>query len=71
VGIQLRSVTKGTTRPRINLSHIRSLKIPLPSIAIQNEIVNQIQEEQKRIQATKELVEIFEQKIKDKIAEIW
>ena len=24
-----------------------------------------------RVQATKELVEIFEQKIKDKIAEVW
>lgn len=54
-----------------NLSFVRKLKMPLPSIKIQQQIVNRIEKEQKIINANKELITIFENKIKDKIAEAW
>lgn len=36
---QLSDLTKGTTRPRVNLNHIRDLKIPLPLFSEQQRIV--------------------------------
>ena len=47
------------------------LDIPLPSIEIQKQIIAQVEEEQKLVEANKKLIQLFEQKIKDKIAEIW
>ncbi len=46
-------------------------EIPLPSLEVQKQIVEKIGEEQKMIEANKELVKLFEQKIKDKISELW
>src|SRR6266700_5802588 len=57
--------------PNITRQDIANFTIPLPSIETQQQIVAKIEEEQKRVQATKELIEIFEQKVKDKIAEVW
>lgn len=36
-----------------------------------NEIVAQIEKEQELVNANKQLIEIFEQKIKDRIAKVW
>jgi len=44
IAAQLNLETKGTTRPRVNLSHIRSLKIPLPPLTEQERIVNLLDE---------------------------
>ena len=60
----------GLTR-YLTLNMITSIKIPLPPIHIQHQIVTQIAREQKIIYANKELITIFENKIKDKIAEVW
>jgi type I restriction enzyme M protein len=61
----------GSAQPKLNQESLNSIKIPLPPLSIQRQIIAQIEQEQKRVQVTKELVEIFEQKIKDKIAEVW
>jgi len=47
------------------------MTIPLPDLAIQQKIAQKLQEEQKIIEANKELIKLFEQKIKDKISELW
>lgn len=39
---QLSDLTKGTTRPRVNLNHIRDLKIPLPLFSEQQRIVSKL-----------------------------
>jgi type I restriction enzyme S subunit len=41
---QLESNTKGTTRPRVNLSHVRNLRIPLPPLNEQRRIVSTIEQ---------------------------
>jgi type I restriction enzyme M protein len=46
-------------------------KIPFPPLKIQQQIVTRIENEQKAIDSNKELITIFENKIKDKIAEVW
>ncbi len=40
-------------------------------LSIQQEIAAQIETEQEIVNANKKLIEIFEQKIKDKIGEVW
>jgi len=53
------------------LSFVREQKIPVPSIDIQRQIVAQIEKEQELVNANKQLIEIFEQKIKDRISKVW
>lgn len=62
VGARQRNLTK---------QFICDLMIALPSIEIQDKIVAQINEEMAIVEQNKRLIEIFEQKIKDKINEVW
>jgi type I restriction enzyme M protein len=55
----------------LNSEKVRKVKIPLPPIETQKEIVSRIEEEQKLVDSNKQLIEIFENKIKDKISEVW
>ncbi|MBU1974725.1 MAG: N-6 DNA methylase [Nanoarchaeota archaeon] len=64
-------VSRGGTQKFISLKNIRNFKTPLPPIETQKEIVAKIEEEQKLVNSNKQLIEIFEKKIKDKIAEVW
>jgi len=68
---RINEIQNGASRQALNYEQIKQLTIPLPSLDTQRQIVAEIEQEQKRIQTTKELAEIFEQKIKDKIAEVW
>jgi type I restriction enzyme M protein len=53
------------------LSFVREQKIALPDIEIQRQIVTQIEKEQALVNANKQLIEIYEQKIKNRIAKVW
>jgi len=53
------------------ISEYSKIKIPLPPLEVQKQIVEKIEEEQKIVEANKELIKLFEQKIKDKISELW
>jgi len=68
---QIKRFTHAVGVPKLALERIKLIKIPLPSIDIQKQISAQIEQEQKLVEANKSLIEIFEQKIKDKIAEVW
>jgi len=59
------------THKRYYLSQYQKIKIPLPSFEIQNKIVTQLKEEEKMIATNKEIINLFEQKIKNKISELW
>ena len=62
---------EGGTIARLYNSIIEETKIPLPTLIEQTEIVQRIEQEQQLISSSKQLVTIFEQKIKDKINEVW
>jgi type I restriction enzyme M protein len=53
------------------MSIIKKIKIPVPLKETQQDITNKIEKEQKAVNANKELTTIFENKIKDKIADVW
>lgn len=57
--------------PSINQRDVKELKIYCPKIEIQEQIVAEIQNEQKIIDSNKELIKIYEQRIKVKIADLW
>ncbi|MCG2737760.1 MAG: restriction endonuclease subunit S [Candidatus Methanoperedenaceae archaeon] len=61
----------GGAQPNLSQKIIQEIKIPLPPLDVQKEIVARIEEEQKLVDANKKLIELFEEKIKTKIAEVW
>lgn len=68
---QARSLVSGGAQPQFNANAISRVKVPAPSLGEQNRIVNQVRVELGIVEQNKRLIEIFQQKIKDKIAEVW
>lgn len=66
----INSMGKGAY-PSINQSDVNALALPLPNLDMQQHIVHQIEEEIFAVEQNKKLIGIFEQKIKDKISEVW
>lgn len=56
---------------RVPPDFVKSTLIHLPEIETQRQIVSQIEKEQELVNANKRLIELFEQKIKDRIAKVW
>ena len=56
--------------PSINQDDVEQLSIPLPSLEIQKKLVAEAEKEQQIINASKQLIEIYEQKIVDVLSEI-
>jgi type I restriction enzyme S subunit len=54
-----------------SVSTLKELKIPFLPIEIQRQIVSRIEKEQELVNANKQLIDIYEQKIKDRIAKVW
>ena len=69
--IQAASLMTGGGQPQFNGNAIIKIKIPLPPLEIQHQIVYQIEKEINLVNSNKSLIEIFEQKIKDRIAKVW
>ena len=56
---------------RVSPAFVKTTLIPFPDIETQHKIISQIEKEQELVNANKQLIEIFEQKIKDRIAKVW
>ena len=67
----LKQNSVGSQTKYLTLGVIQSLIIPIPTMDEQQVIVSEIDEEMSIIEQNKRLIEIFEQKIKDKISEVW
>ena len=65
------NMTGSAGQQRLSSDFVKSFKIPLPPLDVQKQIVARIEEEQKLVDANKKLIELFEGKIKEKIAEVW
>ena len=68
---QIFSVQSGGTREALNYNQIKEIKIPLPSLEIQNQIVKKIEKERKIVEGNKKLIEIYSKKIENRINKIW
>jgi len=56
---------------RVPKDYLTQFKIPLPDMMTQQKIINLIESEKEVVNANKKLITIYEQKIKDRIAEVW
>ena len=65
------SQSTGGAQPNISQMVIRKTLVPIVPIDEQKSIVQQIHSEMSIVNQNKRLIEIFQQKIKDKIAEVW
>ena len=61
----------GAVFKNLKTDQIRELKIPCIDLVTQECIVKAIKDEMEIVNGNKRLIEIFQQKIKDKIAEVW
>jgi restriction endonuclease S subunit len=68
--INLHRLAKVWGQPSISQSNILSEEIPLPTLEEQNQIVAEIEKEEAMVESVKQLIEVFEKKIKDRIDEI-
>lgn len=62
---------RGGNQGNLNSQMIREIPIPLPPLSVQKEIVANIEREQELVNANKELICVFEAKIKATIDKIW
>jgi restriction endonuclease S subunit len=69
--IDARTLTPDQAYPSLKLSSIGKIKIPLPPIAIQKQIIAEIESNEKEIKALEGEIESRGQKVTSKIAEIW
>lgn len=64
-------MSKGGAQEFVSLTSLRQFPIPLPSFEEQELIVAKIEREQQLVSGNKELIQVFEQKIKDEINKLW
>ncbi len=69
--IDARELTADQNYPSLRASAIKSIVIPLPSLEIQQSIVEEIESEQALVNANRQLIKRFEKKIQSAIARIW
>ena len=68
---QKERLVSGGGQPQFNGNAIVKINIPVPSLEEQAQIVERIEQEQALVNANKQLISLFEQKIKDRINEVW
>ena len=69
--INIDNYVTGAAQPKLNQKNMNRMQIPLPPLSVQKEIVSQIEAEQEMVNSNKKLIKIYEQKIKDKISDVW
>ena len=69
--ISIKEFITGSAQPKLNQQALNKIPIPLPPLEVQKEIVARIEREQELVNANKELIKIFESKIKSKISSVW
>ncbi len=61
----------GVAQSNLSLKQVSEIEIPKVDKETQYKVVAQIEKEQEMVNANKQLIEIFEQKIKDRITKVW
>ena len=67
----LNDIAPQAAQKNINIQILKGLTIPLPPLETQQTIVAEIQAEQALVNANRELISRFEQKIQDTIGRVW
>jgi len=68
---EMESLVSGGTFKEISKTSFSSLKIPLPPMEVQEKIVEKIEKQRKIIEGCRELIKIYDEKIKKVINKVW
>jgi len=68
---QFGKIISGAAQPQLPIRNLNLAILPLPPKEEQKAIVAQIEQEQQLVNANKQLIDLFEKKIKDRIAKVW
>jgi len=68
---QIKNILSGSAQPQLPIRNLNHIKIPVPNIKIQKDIIQIIKKELDLVDGSKQLIEGFQQKIKDRIAKVW
>jgi type I restriction enzyme M protein len=63
--------SKSLMQPNLSINDLKMFQVPIPPIEIQQSIVERIKSERQIIEGNKKLIEIYTQKIQDRINKIW
>jgi type I restriction enzyme M protein len=69
--LELNKYAKVGGQPSISQTTVYERQIPVPTLTEQKSIVAQIEKEQQLVNASKELIQLYEQKVKDEINKLW
>jgi len=68
---QKEAIVSGAAQPQLPIRSLKFARIPVPPIETQQSIVSTIQAEQRLVDSNKELIRIFEEKIRQSINRVW
>jgi restriction endonuclease S subunit len=68
---QIRKILSGSAQPQLPIRSLIEFQIPLPPIEVQQEIVKKIEAEQKAVDGCRELVVLYEEKIRRIVEKVW
>jgi type I restriction enzyme S subunit len=71
IGTDLNSVITGSAQPQITGASLKPFEIPVPPIAMQEEIVELIDREAALVSSAKQLIEVYETRTKIVIDKLW
>ncbi|NUQ57251.1 MAG: N-6 DNA methylase [Candidatus Paceibacter sp.] len=68
---QVTNFMSGSAQPQLPIRALSEIQFSLPPLDAQKQIIKQIKTERSSIEVTAQLISIFEQKIKDRLAKLW
>ncbi len=68
---EIEKLSTGSTVKGILARYFREIEIPLPPLEVQREIVARIESERKIVEGNRELIRLYEEKVKKVIARVW
>ena len=68
---EIRAINGENQRGGLNMPLIREIKIPIPSLQVQKDIVDNLNLESEQVKSALKLIEIYEAKVSNKIAKFW
>ena len=69
--VDSRDLTSGQTYPSLRLQQIADIRIPLPSLDVQREVVAEIDSYQRSIDSNRESIGKMEENVRDAVARVW